>query len=177
LLCSGPDEVRIEMAEDLSVVPLTSEDKSRAAQRAASALVDMLGSSNPVARAAALKALRSLSTLPSNGNVLLKAGVLSPLMRDLFVVGANQVPTKLKEISATVLANVVGSGAKWDKDGNTLASEHIVHSFLHLISNTGPAIEAKLLQVSAPSWLLLFPTLQDSFDVCTWCSVSWISCS
>lgn len=152
---SGPEEVRIEMAEDLSLVPLTSEDKSRAAQRAAFALVEMLGSPNPVARASALKALRSLSTLPSNGNVLLQTGVLTPLMRDLFVVGANQVPTKLKEISATVLANVVGSGANWevvpvDKEGNTLASEHIVHNFLHLISNTGPAIEVKLLQVSVP---------------------------
>jgi len=104
LLCAGPEEVRIEMAEDLSLVPLTAEDKSRAAQRAAFALVEMLGSPNPVARASALKALRSLSTLPSNGNVLLQTGVLTPLMRDLFVVGANQVPTKLKEISATVLA-------------------------------------------------------------------------
>lgn len=153
--CSGPEEVRIEMAEDLSLVPLTAEDKSRAAQRAAFALVEMLASPNPVARASALKALRSLSTLPSNGNVLLQSGVLTPLMRDLFVVGANQVPTKLKEISATVLANVVGSGANWesvpvDKDGNNLASEHIVHNFLHLISNTGPAIEVKLLQVSMP---------------------------
>ncbi|XP_024384626.1 U-box domain-containing protein 43 [Physcomitrium patens] len=151
-LVEGPEEVRIEMAEDLSIVPLTSEDKSRAAQRAAFALVEMLGSHNSVARATALKALRSLSTLPSNGNLLIEAGVLSPLMRDLFIVGPNQVPTKQKEISAGVLANVVGSGANWetvsvDKEGNFLASEKIVHNFLHLVSNTGPGIGAKVLQV------------------------------
>lgn len=154
---SGSEAVRIEMAEDLAYVPLTNDDKSRAAQTVARALIEMLGSSNPLARGAALKALYSLSSLDSNANFLIEAGVLSPLMRDLFVVGTTQVSTKQKEVSASVLANVVCSGGNWehtpiDDSGNTLASELIVHNLLHMISNTGPAIEAKLLQVSTVSF-------------------------
>jgi hypothetical protein len=150
---SGPEEVRIEMADDLAHITLTTEGKARAAEAAADVLVHMLGSNSPPERASALRALRSLSSLDSNGDILIEAGVLPPLMRDLFLVGTNTVPMKLKEISATTLANVVCSSGLWenvriDADGNTLTSELIIHNFLHLISNTGPAIESKLLQVS-----------------------------
>lgn len=150
---SGPEEVRIEMADDLAHITLTTEGKARAAEAAADVLVQMLGSNSPPERASALRALRSLSSLDSNGDILIEAGVLPPLMRDLFLVGTNTVPMKLKEVSATTLANVVCSSGLWenvpiDADANTLTSELIIHNFLHLISNTGPAIESKLLQVS-----------------------------
>ncbi|KAI4974891.1 hypothetical protein ZWY2020_048498 [Hordeum vulgare] len=53
-----------------------------------------------------------------------------------FSVGASShFPMRLKEVSATILANL------------TLLSEDVVHSLLHLISNTGPAVECKLLNV------------------------------
>jgi hypothetical protein len=141
------------MAEALAGITLTTEGKIRAGEAASRTLVDMLRSSNAPERASALKALRSLSSLETNGRLLMEAGILNPLMRDLFVVGADIVPMKLKEVSATILANVVSASGMWenipiDTDGNTLTSECIVHNFLHLISNTGPAIEARLLQVA-----------------------------
>jgi hypothetical protein len=156
---TGNEEIRIEMAEDLALVPLTSEDKTKAARTVTTALVEMLRSNSPAARAAALKALCSLSTLESNGSYLIKAGVLAPLMRDLFLIGPNNIPIKLKEVSATTLANIVNSSGNWetvpvDADGNTLTSRPIVHNFLHLISNIGPAIEVKLLQVSSSAYTL-----------------------
>ncbi|KAL2499245.1 U-box domain-containing protein 43 [Abeliophyllum distichum] len=51
-----------------------------------------------------------------------------------------------------ILANVVNSGYDFHSvpvgpDHQTLVSEEIIHNLLHLISNTGPAIECKLLQV------------------------------
>jgi hypothetical protein len=158
-LVEGNEEIRIEMAEDLALVPLTSEDKTKAARTVTTALVEMLRSNSPAARAAALKALCSLSTLESNGSYLIKAGVLTPLMRDLFLIGPNHIPIKLKEVSATTLANIVNSSGNWetvpvDADGNTLTSRPIVHNFLHLISNIGPAIEVKLLQVSSSAYTL-----------------------
>jgi hypothetical protein len=56
----------------------------------------------------------------------MEAGELVPLMRDLFVVGP------LKEVAATVLANVVMASGMWERipidvDGNTLTSEVIIH--------------------------------------------------
>lgn len=153
ILVSGDEGVRIEMAEFLAEVSLTTEGKARAAESVTGVLVQMLGSTSPTERSAALRALCSLSSLESNGKLLIEAGVLPPLMRDLFVSGSNLVPMKLKEVSATILANVVSSSGNWDDmpidaTGNTLTSEPIVHNFLRLISNTGPAIETKLLQVS-----------------------------
>lgn len=65
----------------------------------------------------------------------------------------NQLPMRLKEVSATILANLVNSGYDFDSilvgpDHQTLVSEDtLVHHLLHLISNTGPAIECKLLNV------------------------------
>ncbi|KAG0564740.1 hypothetical protein M758_8G130700 [Ceratodon purpureus] len=154
-LTHGDAEVRVEMAEALSELTLTTEGKARAGENVSRTLVEMLSStSSSSEKAAALKALRSISTLETNGSKLMEAGVLVPLMRDLFVVGPNMVPMKLKEVAATILANVVNASGMWesipiDVDGNTLTSEVIIHNFLHLISNTGPAIEAKLLLVLA----------------------------
>lgn len=61
---------------------------------------------------------------------------------------------RLKEISASILANLANSEAQleaieFEHNGRmvTLLSEDVVHSLLHLISNTGPAIECRLLQV------------------------------
>lgn len=155
LLVAGDAEVRVEMAEALANLTLTTEGKSRAGEVVSRTLVEMLGSSSSSSeKAAALRSLSSISTLETNGSKLMDAGVLVPLMRDLFVVGPNMVPMKLKEVAATILANVVNASGMWetipiDVDGNTLTSEVIVHNFLHLISNTGPAIEAKLLLVLA----------------------------
>ncbi|KAG6550122.1 hypothetical protein Mapa_008078 [Marchantia paleacea] len=151
-LIDGPEDVRYEMASDLATIPLTTEVKQLVAEEGAHVLVDMLGKPHPQTREVALKALRSLSSIESNGKLLIEAGILPPLMRDLFMVGASQVPMRMKEVCASVLANVVSTTGEWqttpiDSQGNTLISEQIVHNLLHLIGNTGPAIGARLLQV------------------------------
>ncbi|KAJ0086790.1 hypothetical protein Patl1_09371 [Pistacia atlantica] len=109
-------------------------------------------SGNMQAREAALKALNQISSYEASAKVLIQDGILPPLVKDLFTVGSNQLPMRLKEVSATILASVVSSGYDFDSiivgpDHQTLVSEDIVHKLLHLISNTGPAIECKLLQV------------------------------
>ncbi|KAJ6823338.1 U-box domain-containing protein 44-like [Iris pallida] len=122
------------------------------AETAGSALVRFLRSANMQAREAALKSLNQISSYEASAQILVQVGILPPLMKDLFTVGSNSVPMRLKEVSATVLANVVSSGADFeaiplDHDNQTLVSEDIVHNLLHLVSNTGPAIACKLLQV------------------------------
>lgn len=175
-LVAGDAEVRVEMAEALADLTLTTEGKARAGENVSRTLVEMLGSSSSSSeKAAALRALSGISTLESNGSKLMEAGVLVPLMRDLFVVGPNMVPMKLKEVAATILANVVNASGMWesipiDVDGNTLTSEAIVHNFLHLISNTGPAIEAKLLlvlagkRISSKSTILRSPNMRHKLE-------------
>jgi hypothetical protein len=106
---------------------LTTEGKARAGESVSRTLVEMLCStSSSLEKAAALRVLRSMSALESNGNKLMEAGVLVPLMCDLFVVGP------LKEVAAIVLANVVTASGMWERipidvDSNTLMSEVIIH--------------------------------------------------
>ncbi|KAF3787674.1 U-box domain-containing protein 43 [Nymphaea thermarum] len=152
LLLEGSTETKIDMATYLSEIPLTNDVKVLVARRVGVALVNIMGSGSPQARESALKALNQVSSCEAGSKILIEAGVLPPLVKDLFTVGFHHLPMKLKEVSATVLANIVSSGFDFDSiplgpDGQTLVSEDIVHNLLHLISNTGPAIEAKLLQV------------------------------
>ncbi|KAI0520309.1 hypothetical protein KFK09_007781 [Dendrobium nobile] len=152
LLLEGSPETQLSMAECLGDLVLSNDVKIFVAQTAGSALVDVMKCGSKQAREAALKALNQISSHEASAKILIQAGILPPLLKDLFTVGVNQLPMRLKEVSATVLANIVASGACFestllDQGQQTLVSEDIVHNLLHLISNTGPAIECQLLQV------------------------------
>uniref|UniRef100_A0A3B6MN61 RING-type E3 ubiquitin transferase n=1 Tax=Triticum aestivum TaxID=4565 RepID=A0A3B6MN61_WHEAT len=149
---NGSADTQLSMAAYVGELVLTNDVKVFVAQTAGSALVNIMKSGNREAREAALKALNQISSYDVSAKILIEAGILPPLIADLFTVGSNQLPMKLKEVSATILANVVASGANFqsiplDHNRQTLVSEEIVHNLLHLISNTGPATECKLLQV------------------------------
>ncbi|KAF8405563.1 hypothetical protein HHK36_010470 [Tetracentron sinense] len=152
LLLEGSLETKLSMATYLGELVLSNDVKVFVAKTVGSSLINVMKSGNMQSREAALKALNQISSCEASAKVLIEAGILPPLVKDLFIVGVNQLPMRLKEVSATVLANVVNSGHDFDSipleaDHQTLVSEDIVHNLLHLISNTGPAIECKLLQV------------------------------
>lgn len=152
LLLHGSPDTQLSMAAYLGELVLSNDMKALVAQTAGSALVNIMKSGNGEAREAALKALNQISSYDVSAKIVIEAGILPPLITDLFTVGSNQLPMRLKEVSATILANVVASGANFqsiplDHKRQTLVSEEIIHNLLHLISNTGPAIECKLLQV------------------------------
>ncbi|KAG8369289.1 hypothetical protein BUALT_Bualt15G0135900 [Buddleja alternifolia] len=152
LLLKGSPENKLSMAAYLGELALNNDVKVVVARTAGFSLINLMKHNNMQSREAALKALNQISSDESSAKVLIEAGILPPLVKDLFTVGSNQLPMRLKEVSATILANVVTSGHDFDSipvgpDHQTLVSEKIIHNFLHLISNTGPSIECKLLQV------------------------------
>ncbi|OAY50297.1 U-box domain-containing protein 44 isoform X2 [Manihot esculenta] len=151
-LLEGPPETKLSMASSLGELVLSSDVKVHVASTVGSSLIDIMRSGNIQSREAALKALNQISSCGPSSKVLIEAGILPPLVNDLFTVGTNHLPMRLKEVAATILANIVSSDYEIESipvgpDHRTLVSEDIVHSLLHLISNTGPAIECKLLQV------------------------------
>ncbi|KAM1725058.1 hypothetical protein ACFX11_023433 [Malus domestica] len=160
----GPPETQLSMSNFLGELVLDNDVKVLVAKSVGSALINIMRSGNMQSREAALKALNQISSCEASAKVLIEAGILPSLVKDLFTVGTNQLPMRLKEVAATILANVVSSDYDFDSilvgpDQQTLVSEDIVHNLLHLISNTGPAIESKLLQVlvgltSSPSTVL-----------------------
>ncbi|KAJ6938164.1 U-box domain-containing protein 44 isoform X1 [Populus alba x Populus x berolinensis] len=163
-ILEGPPETKLSMASYLGELVLNNDVKVLVARAVGSSLINIMRSGNVQSREAALKALNQISSYEASAKVLIEAGILPPLVKDLFTVGSNQLPMRLKEVSATILSNVVNSGNDFDlipvgPDHQTLVSEDIVQNLLHLISNTGPAIECKLLQVlvgltSSPSTVL-----------------------
>ncbi|KAL2499214.1 U-box domain-containing protein 43 [Abeliophyllum distichum] len=152
LLLEGSPETKLSMAALLGELVLNNDVKVFVAQTAGSSLINLMKTNNMPSRESSLKALNQISSDEESAKVLIEAGILVPLVNDLFTVGANQLPARLKEVSAMILANVVNSGYDFHSvpvgpDHQTLVSEEIIHNLLHLISNTGPAIECKLLQV------------------------------
>ncbi|KAG8502986.1 hypothetical protein CXB51_001000 [Gossypium anomalum] len=149
-ILEGPPETKLSMAAYLGDLVLNNDVKVHVAKTVGESLINIMKSGNMQSREAALKALNQISSFDASSKVLIEAGILPPLVRDLFTVG--QLPMRLKEVSATILSNVVNSGYDVDSipigpDHQTLVSEDNVHNLLHLISNTGPPIECKLLQV------------------------------
>ncbi|KAI7755856.1 hypothetical protein M8C21_002738 [Ambrosia artemisiifolia] len=151
LILEGSPEVKLSMASYLGELALSNDVKVFVARTVGSSLINLMKSGNVQSREAALKALNQVSSCDPSAKVLVEEGILSPLVKDLFA-GPNQLPMRLKEISATILANIVASDCDFDSipvgpNHQTLVSEEIIHNLLYLISNTGPAIECKLLQV------------------------------
>ncbi|KAG9151516.1 hypothetical protein Leryth_023489 [Lithospermum erythrorhizon] len=163
LLLEGSPDTKLSMAAFLGDLVLNNDVKVVVAKRVGLTLIDIMKTGNIQSREAALKALNQISSYDESAKILVEAGILPPLVKDLFTVGSNHMPMRLKEVSATILANVVNSGCDFSSilvgPKQTLVSEGIIHNLLHLISNTGPSIECKLLQVlvgltSSPSTLL-----------------------
>ncbi|KAL8224705.1 hypothetical protein R6Q57_017262 [Mikania cordata] len=151
LILEGSPEVKLSMASYLGDLVLNNDVKVFVARTVGSSLINLMKSSNVQSREAALKALNQVSSCDPSANILVDEGILSPLVKDLFA-GPNHLPMRLKEISATILANIVTSDCDFDSipvgpNHQTLVSEDTIHNLLYLISNTGPAIECKLLQV------------------------------
>ncbi|KAH6759321.1 ARM repeat superfamily protein [Perilla frutescens var. frutescens] len=152
LLLEGSPETKLSMASLLGELVLNNDVKVFVARTAGFSLINLMKSNDTQLREAALKALNQISSDDVSAKVLIEADILPPLVKDLFTVGTKQLPMRLKEVAATILANVVNSGHDFDSivvgpDDQTIVSEEIVHNLLHLISNTGPAIGCKLLQV------------------------------
>ncbi|CAH9084659.1 unnamed protein product [Cuscuta europaea] len=151
LLLEGSNETKLSMAAFLGDLVLNNDVKVLVAKSVGPSLINMMREHGSMeAREVALKALNQISSYEVSSKLLISAGILSPLVRDLFAIGANALPMRLKQVSATILANIVNSGYDFDskqQHHQSLVSEGIIHNFLQLISNTGPAIESKLLQV------------------------------
>ncbi|KAL8150030.1 hypothetical protein AgCh_006876 [Apium graveolens] len=151
LLLGGPAETKLSMAVYLGELVLNNDVKVFVAKTVGSSLIDLVKVGDMQSREAALKALNQISSFEASAKILIDEGILPPLVRDLFNVGKNQ-PMRLKEVSATILANIVNSGFDFDSipvgpNHQTLVSEDILHKLLRLISNTGPVIECQLIQV------------------------------
>ena len=140
---------KILMASALSRMGLTDQSKAAlAAQGAVPPLVKMIAVGKLEAKAAALGALKNLSTLPENRESMIEAGVIPPLLQLLFSV--TSVMMSLKENAAATLANLAmastRSETKIEHHGNILESDETMFQLLSLLNLAGPVIQGHLLR-------------------------------
>ena len=153
LIFIGTPDTKLAMASILGDLVLNNEFKVQVAETVGSALVNLIRNHDIESREASLKALNQISSCDASAKVLIEAGILPPLVNDLFGYGgAKHLPVRLKEVSATILSNVVNSGYEVDSiiigpENQSLISQDTIHRLLQLINNTGPSIACKLLQV------------------------------
>ncbi|KAL4557584.1 hypothetical protein LXL04_035767 [Taraxacum kok-saghyz] len=150
-LLEGSPEIKLSMASYLGDLALSNDIKVFVARTVGSSLINLMKTGDMKSREAALKALNQVSSCEASAKVLVEEGILSPLVKDLFA-GPTHLPMRLKEVSATILSNIATSDCDFmsipvGPNNQTLVSEDIIHNLLHLISNTGPSIECKLVQV------------------------------
>lgn len=112
-LLGGSPETKVSIATYLGELALNNDVKVVVAQTVGSCLIDLMGSRDM--RGAALGALNKILSFEGSAKVLIQTRLLPPLIKDLFYVGLNQLPIRLKEVSAAILANIVNIGYDFDK--------------------------------------------------------------
>lgn len=156
---------KILMASALSRMGLTDQSKATlAAQGAIPPLVKMISVGKLESKAAALGALKNLSTLAENREIMIEAGVIPPILRLLFSV--TSVVMSLKENAAATLGNLAmastNAGTKIDHHGNILESDETLFQLLSLLNLAGPMIQGHLLRA-----LLGMSSISDAREVRT----------
>ncbi|EEC78798.1 hypothetical protein EE612_058880 [Oryza sativa] len=151
LLIEGSPEKQLRIASSLEKIVLSNDLKNLVAQRVGLLFAGVVENGTLPAKEVAFKVLDHISTNTESAKVLIEDGILLPLFRVLSVDGVKFLPPRLQEAAAAVLSNLVACGIDFGTvplDGNrTIVSEDIVHSLLHLISNTSPPIQCKLLEI------------------------------
>uniref|UniRef100_A0A0D9XYF8 RING-type E3 ubiquitin transferase n=1 Tax=Leersia perrieri TaxID=77586 RepID=A0A0D9XYF8_9ORYZ len=151
LLIEGSAEKQLRIASSLEKIILSNDLKKLVAQRVGLLFADVVENGTLQAKEVALKVLDHISTDVESAKVLIEDGILLPLFRVLSVDGVKFLPPRLQEAAAAVLSNLVACDIDFGAvplDGHrTIVSEDIVHSLLHLISNTSPPIQCKLLEI------------------------------
>uniref|UniRef100_A0A0E0MLB2 RING-type E3 ubiquitin transferase n=1 Tax=Oryza punctata TaxID=4537 RepID=A0A0E0MLB2_ORYPU len=144
-------EKNLRIASSLEKIVLSNDLKNLVAQRVGLLFAGVVENGTLPAKEVAFKVLDHISTNTESAKVLIEDGILLPLFRVLSVDGVKFLPPRLQEAAAAVLSNLVACGIDFGTvplDGNrTIVSEDIVHSLLHLISNTSPPIQCKLLEI------------------------------
>ncbi|XP_006664489.1 U-box domain-containing protein 44-like [Oryza brachyantha] len=151
LLSEGSPERQLRIASSLEKIVLSNDLKNLVAQRVGLLFAGVVENGTLQAKEVAFKVLDHISSNTESAKVLIEDGILLPLFRVLSVDGVKFLPPRLQEAAAAVLSNLVACGVDFGTvpldDNRTIVSEDIVHSLLHLISNTSPPIQCKLLEI------------------------------
>lgn len=148
LLSSGPENVRMVMAETLAEIDLTDHNKlSLFKYGALEPLLRFLSNDDLEVKKVAVKALQNLSNVPENGLQMIREGAVGPLFEILYRHSLSS--PCLREHVAAIIMNLAIATTCQEADHeqiSLLESEEDIFKFFCLISLTGPEIQKSILR-------------------------------
>ncbi|XP_057950812.1 U-box domain-containing protein 44-like [Malania oleifera] len=148
LLTSGPENVKMIMAETLSEIELTDHNKlSLFKDGALGPLLELLSHGDIEIKTVAVKALQNLSSIPQNALQMIREGASGPLFEVLYRHSLS-LPTLREQVAATIM-HLATSTTVQEADQlqvSLLESEEDIFKFFSLISLTGPDVQRSILQ-------------------------------
>ncbi|GAB4828999.1 hypothetical protein Ancab_018656 [Ancistrocladus abbreviatus] len=165
-LVKGCEETKLEMAHYLGEIVLGHDDKTYVAERASTALIQMVCTGNTSTRKAAFKALTQVSSHQQTAKILVEGGIIKIMVEEMFTrkIG-NEPMTSLKEASA-ILANILESGLELENievntQGHKMASDYIVFNIIYMIKHSNPD-DLNLNLIRVLSYLIKTPKSANS---------------
>ncbi|GMN44351.1 hypothetical protein TIFTF001_013540 [Ficus carica] len=147
-LCSGPEDIRMSMAETLAETELTDHSKLLIVKDGAlGPLIQMLSHSDLEMKKVAVKCLLQLSKLPENGLQMIREGVVGPLFEVLYRHSL-QLPALREQVAATVMHLSISTTSQESNEERALLleSEEDCFKLFSLISLTGPDVQQNILK-------------------------------
>lgn len=148
LLDAGPDDVKRNMAETLGEIELTDHNKLSVARGGAlRPLLLMLSKDDLEMKKVSVKAFLNLSSVPQNGQQIIKEGAVRPLFEILYRHSLS-MPTLREQVAATIM-HLATSTTSQDSDSEPLVlleSDEDIFKLFSLISFTGPDIQRSILK-------------------------------
>lgn len=148
-LSSGPEDVRVIMAKALAEMELTDYNKSSLFENGAlGSLLHLVSHVDIHTKHVAVEALYNLSSLPSNGQRMIREGSVRPLLDLLYHYSSSS--TKLREQVAAILLQLALSTSSQETSKtpvSLLESNEDINKLFNMINITEPGLKTSILRI------------------------------
>ncbi|KAL4185643.1 hypothetical protein AMTRI_Chr10g6960 [Amborella trichopoda] len=151
-LVEGSERIQMEMVSYLGDIDLENKSKEYVANRAANVLLELVNNPNSLTRKAALRALIKISSHHPNGDILIKAGILPLMAKEILTEQSDSESTNFKEESAAVLVNILESGFNFESigvtpQGHTMVSNYVIYPIIQMLQTSKPEVNKYLIRI------------------------------
>ncbi|OIT21330.1 PREDICTED: U-box domain-containing protein 44-like [Nicotiana attenuata] len=143
-LSSGCSDVKLRMAKTLGEMELTDHNKSCLFEEGVlHSLLSLLSHGEIEEKQAGVKALLNLSSLPKNGQEMIRQGVMRPLLDTLYRHSSSQ---SLRELVAATITSLAFSSANSETQVSLLDADEDIFELFSVVNLSGPAVQQSILQ-------------------------------
>lgn len=135
--------MKLRMAKTLGEMELTDHNKSCLFEEGVlHSLLSLLSHGEIEVKQASVKALLNLSSLPKNGQEMIRQGVMRPLLDTLYRHSSSQ---SLRELVAATITNLAFS-ANSETQVSLLDTDEDIFELFSVVNLSGPAVQQSILQ-------------------------------